>query len=148
MTNVGVPELTRRLDSLARGTARNPPSEAESRALAFLHAPSIAAAAALLSELRAMPSVRVHRPAILYSVLKALREAAPGTIPLAEAARRVRGRKPTIGPTFTQACSGKHSTAQGAGGRSSGSAEHREYECTAPVRSHDPRIDEAGGMQP
>ncbi len=27
MTNVGVPELTRRLDSLARGTARNPPSE-------------------------------------------------------------------------------------------------------------------------
>lgn len=97
MTNVGVPELTRRLDSLARGTARNPPSEAESRALAFLHAPSIAAAAALLSELRAMPSVRVHRPAILYSVLKALREAAPGTIPLAEAARRVREENRLLG---------------------------------------------------
>ncbi|WP_273649039.1 UvrD-helicase domain-containing protein [Pseudomonas aeruginosa] len=97
MTNVGVPELTRRLDSLARGTARNPPSEAESRALAFLHAPSSAAAAALLSELRAMPSVRVHRPAILYSVLKALREAAPGTIPLAEAARRVREENRLLG---------------------------------------------------
>lgn len=97
MTNVGVPELTRRLDSLARGTARNPPSEADGRALAFLHAPSIAAAAALLSELRAMPSVRVHRPAILYSVLKALREAAPGTIPLAEAARRVREENRLLG---------------------------------------------------
>lgn len=97
MTNVGALELTRRLDSLARGTARNPPSEAESQALAFLHAPSIAAAAALLSELRAMPSVRVHRPAILYSVLKALREAALGTIPLAEAARRVREENRLLG---------------------------------------------------
>ncbi len=44
-----------------------------------------------------MPSVRVHRPAILYSVLKALREAAPGTIPLAEAARRVREENRLLG---------------------------------------------------
>ena len=90
MTNVGVAELTRRLESLARGTARNPPSEAEISALAFRDAPSLAAAAALLSELRAMPNVRVHRPAILYGVLKALRDASPGTVPLPEAARRVR----------------------------------------------------------
>ncbi|WP_261793866.1 hypothetical protein [Pseudomonas oryzihabitans] len=90
MTNVGVPELTRRMDSLAIGTARNPPSEAESSALAFLRTPSIAAAATLLSELLGMPNVRVHRPAILYGVLKALRDAAPGVGPLAEAARRVR----------------------------------------------------------
>lgn len=52
MTNVGVPELTRRLESLQRGTARNPPNGAESRALAFVRAPSLIAASALLSELR------------------------------------------------------------------------------------------------
>ncbi|HBN8507719.1 AAA family ATPase [Pseudomonas aeruginosa] len=97
MTNVGVPELMRRLDSLVRGTARNPPSVAETCALAFQRTPSIATAASLLSELRAMPNVRVHRPAILYSVLKALRDAAPGTVPLAEAARRVREENRMLG---------------------------------------------------
>lgn len=44
-----------------------------------------------------MPNVRVHRPAILYSVLKALRDAAPGTVPLAEAARRVREENRMLG---------------------------------------------------
>jgi hypothetical protein len=97
MTNVGVAELTRRLDSLARGTARNPPTEAESRALAFGRTPSLAAAAAVLSELRALPSVRVYRPAILYGVLRALREASSGTVPLAEAARRVREENRLLG---------------------------------------------------
>jgi AAA domain len=97
MTNVGVAELTRRLESLARGTARNPPTEAESCALAFGRAPSHAAAAALLSELRARPNVRVHRPAIFYGVLKALREASAGPVPLAEAARRVREENRLLG---------------------------------------------------
>ena len=97
MTNVGVAELTRRLESLARGTARNPPSIAESSALAFQRAPSIAAAATLLSELREMPNVRVHRPAILYGVLKALRGATAGDVPLAEAARRVREENRLLG---------------------------------------------------
>ncbi len=97
MTNVGVPELTRRLDSLQRGTARNPPNAAESRALAFVRAPSLAAAAELLSELRALPNVRVHRPAILYGALKALRDASAGTVALAETARRVREENRLLG---------------------------------------------------
>lgn len=97
MTNVGVSELTRRLDSLARGTARNPPTDAESRVLAFEHAPSLAAAAALLSELHTLPNVRVHRPAIFYGVLKALRESSAGIISLAEAARRVREETRLLG---------------------------------------------------
>jgi len=97
MTNVGVAELTRRLESLAKGTARNPPNEAESCVLAFGHAPSLAAASALLSELRALPNVRVHRPAILYGVLKALREASSGAVPLPEAARRVREENRLMG---------------------------------------------------
>ncbi|MDX1751096.1 MAG: UvrD-helicase domain-containing protein [Methylophaga sp.] len=97
MTNVGVAELMRRLESLARGTARNPPTDAESRALEFRHAPSLVAAAALLSELLAMPNVRVHRPAILYGVLKALREASSGTVPLADAAKLVREENRLLG---------------------------------------------------
>lgn len=97
MTNVGVPEMTRRLDSLQRGTARNPPNAAESRALAFVHAPSLAGAAALLSELRAMPDVRAHRPAILYGALKALRDASAGNVTLAETAQRVREESRTLG---------------------------------------------------
>lgn len=97
MTNVGVPELTRRLESLQRGTARNPPNEAESRALAFVRAPSIAAATSLLSELRALPNVRVYRPAILYGLLRALRDASAGTLPLAETAKRVREENRLLG---------------------------------------------------
>jgi DNA helicase-2/ATP-dependent DNA helicase PcrA len=97
MANVGVAELSRRLESLARGTARNPPSTAEACALAFQHAPSLGAATALLLELRALPNVRVHRPAIFYGALKALREAASGTVSLAEAVRRVREENRLLG---------------------------------------------------
>lgn len=97
MTNLDVAELKRRLESLTRGTARNAPTDVESRALAFRQAPSLAAAAALLSALEALPKVRVHRPAILYGVLKTLREASAGTVPLAEAARRVREENRLLG---------------------------------------------------
>lgn len=97
MTNVGVPELARRLESLQRGTARNPPNEVESRAVAFRRAPSLAAATSLLSELRALPNVRVHRPAILYGALKALRDASAGTVALTETARRVREENRLLG---------------------------------------------------
>ncbi len=97
MTNVGVAELTRRLESLSRGTARNPPTEAESCALAFRQAPSLTTATALLSELRVLPNVRVHRPAILYGVLRALRDASSGAVSLEEAATRVREENRLLG---------------------------------------------------
>jgi len=44
-----------------------------------------------------MPNVRVHRPAILYGALKALREASSGTVPLADAAKRVREENRLLG---------------------------------------------------
>lgn len=97
MTNVSVAELTQRLGSLTQGTARNPPSSMESCALEFLRAPSITAAATLLSELREMPNVRLYRPVIFYSVLNALRGASAGSIPLAESARRVREENRMLG---------------------------------------------------
>lgn len=100
MTNVGTAEMTRRLESLARGTARNPPSAVEAYALAFQRAPSIAAAATLLSEMRYMPNVRIHRPAIFYGALKALQEASSGAVPLVEAVRRVREGNRLLGRTL------------------------------------------------
>jgi len=96
MTNVSVAELTQR-ESLAQGTARNPSSSVESCALELLRAPSITAAATLMSELREMPNVRLYRPVIFYSVLKALRGASAGNIPLAESARRVREENRMLG---------------------------------------------------
>lgn len=59
--------------------------------------PADAAAATLLSELREIPNVRVHRPAILYGVLKALRGASAGNVLLAEAARLVRDENRLLG---------------------------------------------------
>jgi len=97
MTHVGIPEMTRHLASLKRETARNPPTKAESCALEFERVPSLARAAALLSELRELPNVRVHRPAIFYGVLKALRQASVGIISLAEAGRRVREENRLLG---------------------------------------------------
>ncbi|MFL1484797.1 UvrD-helicase domain-containing protein [Marinobacter sp. LN3S78] len=97
MTNVGVTQLKQRLESLRRGTARNPPNDAERRALEFERAPSIAAAAVLLSELHGLPGVRVYRPSILYGVLRALREASAGNTPLVEAGLRVREENRLLG---------------------------------------------------
>jgi len=97
MTNVEEPKLKQRLNSLQRETARNPPNKAESCALAFMRAPSFAAAAALLSELHDQPNVHVYRPTIFYGALKALRGALASSVPLAEAARRVREENRLIG---------------------------------------------------
>lgn len=90
MTHLGVPDFLRRLEILRRGTNRTPPNDAERHALAFQAAPTHAAAATLLSDLRGLPDVRVYRPAILYGALKALRAAGPGVAALAEATKRVR----------------------------------------------------------
>lgn len=97
MTNVGVAQLKRRLESLTKGTARNPPNEAESHALAFERAPSLVAADKLLSELRALPNVRVYRPAILFGLLRAFQIASSGNISLEEAALRVREESRLLG---------------------------------------------------
>lgn len=47
MTNLGIPEFTRRIDTLTRGTARNPASPCENAAMVFERAPSYAGAADL-----------------------------------------------------------------------------------------------------
>ena len=97
MTNVGVAKMNQRLDSLSRGTAKKPPNEAERLALEFGRAPSLGTAIGILSALRTQPNVLVYRPAILFGVLKALREASLGNVPLAESARRVREENRFLG---------------------------------------------------
>ncbi len=72
MTNVGVPDLLRRVDILERGTARRDPSEVERAALAFKAACSPAAAVNLLVEISKEGGVRTHRPAVLRAGIKAL----------------------------------------------------------------------------
>ena len=90
MTNVGVPEFIRRIQSLARGTARSAPSEAEVAALAFVAAPSYDAALKLLTKISKSTDVRVFRPEVLHSCQKSLRLASQGAVSFSEATVRAR----------------------------------------------------------
>jgi hypothetical protein len=98
MTNVGVPAMLQRLQTLRAGRARNPPTEAEHVALRFAENPTYAGAADLLEAINAQGGVRTHRPAILrgaYDMLKACR-GTEGISPAAAAAA-VRERSRLIG---------------------------------------------------
>ena len=72
MRNVGAADLVRRVQSLIRGTARNPPTDVEAIALAFARAPSHRAAVDLLVEINKEAGVSAHRPAVLRACIKAL----------------------------------------------------------------------------
>jgi AAA domain len=72
MTNVGAADLVQRVQSLTRGTARNPPTDVEKIALAFDRAPSHRAAVDLLVEIGKQGGVRAHRPSVFRSCIKAL----------------------------------------------------------------------------
>jgi DNA helicase-2/ATP-dependent DNA helicase PcrA len=94
MTNVGAAELVRRLDSLLRGTARNPPTAAETALLALIRAPGYAAALQAVIAVREQPNVRVYRPEVLNAFINALRMAQQGAQTFYEAAlaEREQGR--------------------------------------------------------
>ena len=72
MTNVGAAKLVRRVQSLMRGTARNPPTIVEQDALEFVHVHSFCAAVNLLVEIGKEGGVRTHRPTVLRACIKAL----------------------------------------------------------------------------
>ncbi len=98
MTNVGAADLLRRVQSLQRGTARNPPTDVENAALAFARAPSHRRAAELLAEIGKEAGVRTHRPAVLRNCIKAL-QLCDGTegLSFADAAVRMREQNRLIG---------------------------------------------------
>jgi DNA helicase-2/ATP-dependent DNA helicase PcrA len=72
MRNVGAADLMRRVQSLSRGTARNPPTDVEATALSFLRAPSHRSAVDVLIEIGKEAGVTAHRPAVLRACIKAL----------------------------------------------------------------------------
>jgi DNA helicase-2/ATP-dependent DNA helicase PcrA len=72
MRNVGAADLMRRVQSLSRGTARNPPTDVEAMALSFLRAPSHRSAVDVLIEIGKEAGVTAHRPAVLRACIKAL----------------------------------------------------------------------------
>lgn len=90
MTNLGAADVRRRIESLQRGTARNPPTPIEAAALEFVAVPTYAKAASLLEGWLAVPDVRSHRPAILYAAIKALKLAATGRCDLQQSVIRTR----------------------------------------------------------
>ncbi len=72
MRNVGAADLVKRVQSLMRGTARNPPSTVETVAISFMRAPSYSAAVDVLVEMGKEGGVSTHRPAVLRACIKAL----------------------------------------------------------------------------
>ncbi|MEQ8697935.1 MAG: AAA family ATPase [Bauldia litoralis] len=73
MRNVGAADLVRRVQSLTRGTARNPPTDVESKALSFVCAPSHRAAVEVLVEIGKQGGVSAHRPAVLRACIEAFK---------------------------------------------------------------------------
>lgn len=72
MTNVGAANLIERVKSLIKGTAKNPPSDVEGAALAYVRDRSFAKAVDLLVEISAEAGVREHRPAVLRACIRAM----------------------------------------------------------------------------
>jgi UvrD/REP helicase N-terminal domain len=98
MTNVGAPDLVRRVRSLLRGSARNPPTDVEHRAVAFVKAPSYTAAVDLLVEISKQGGVHTHRPAVLRACIKAFQLCGgPNAPSFDEAAIRMREQNRMIG---------------------------------------------------
>jgi hypothetical protein len=97
MTNCGIAELNRRLDTLTRGTARTPASPIEAAALTFASNASYAAGMELLCAMRDGADVRLFRPYIFFAALAALRSAAHGGVSLLEAFSHVREEGRLVG---------------------------------------------------
>jgi hypothetical protein len=90
LTHASARDMLQRLDTLAAGRARKPASSAEVAALEFRAVPTHEGAARVLSEIHEQPHVRVVRPAMLFSAIKALRRAATSNKSFLEAAIAVR----------------------------------------------------------
>jgi DNA helicase-2/ATP-dependent DNA helicase PcrA len=83
---------------LARGTARNPPTNVEEIALAFGRAPSHRTAIDVLVEIGKQGGVRTHRPSILRGCIKALQLCdGPDGLSFHDAAIRMREQNRLIG---------------------------------------------------
>ncbi len=96
MTGVGAADLLQRVQSLTKGTARNPPTDVERTALAFLQARTHSAALDLLVEIGKEGGVRAHRPGVLRACIKSL-QLCDGSLSFHEATIRMREQNRLIG---------------------------------------------------
>lgn len=92
MTGVGAAALLNRVQVLQRGRPRNPPTLAETAAVTFANAPSLAEALKLLQVLQAQAGTYAFRPELLRGCLSALQAAATGKSTLLAAAIQARER--------------------------------------------------------
>lgn len=86
MTNIGAPELIRRVRSLRSGTARNPANSAEQALISLANTPSFSSALYALSQLSEQEGVRVYRPELFHSCISAMQIASGGSTSLLDAA--------------------------------------------------------------
>lgn len=97
MTNVGAAELQRRVASLSKGTARNPPNPVEQALLDFANVPNLSKAMDALIQIQHGPGVRVYRPEILRSCVAAMQRATQEHCSFHEATERERERRRHLG---------------------------------------------------
>ena len=116
MTNVGAADLVRRVQSLTRGTARNPPTDVEGQP----HCPSfelhhIAPPSTCWSKSARRVASATHRPAVLRACIKAL-QLCGGTDGLSfhDAAIRMREQNRLVGQASAEARRRQHAAAEGA----------------------------------
>jgi AAA domain len=102
MTNLGPAELLRRVETLAKGTARKEASAEETAALAFQSTPSFATALEALRTFEYAPNVRVFRPEVLDVCQTALQSAARAECSFQEAVVRARERNRHLGRPATR----------------------------------------------
>lgn len=102
MTNLGVAELQRRVETLAKGTARKEATTAEAAAIAFKSAPSFRTSLEALQAFADTSGVRVYRPEVLHVCKSAMQTAATGECSFYEAVVRARERNRHLGRPMTR----------------------------------------------
>ncbi|MGM3412080.1 ATP-dependent helicase [Ralstonia holmesii] len=90
MTGVGATDFLRRVQTIRQGRARNAPTAAELSAVAFVDAPSLSAAQAVLNSLSEQQGGRVYRPEVLRCCVAAMQTAASGSSTFQAAAVQMR----------------------------------------------------------
>nr|WP_079218469.1 UvrD-helicase domain-containing protein [Herbaspirillum robiniae] len=97
MTQVGPANFLGRVQSIQNNRQVNPPTPAESLAVAYERAPSLRIAIELLQALSTQHRCRVFRPDVLRCCLRAMQASANGAISFQDAAIRERERHRQIG---------------------------------------------------
>lgn len=97
MTRVGAANFLTRVETIRQGRARTAPTPAETAAVAFVAAPSMAGALELLQQLEDQAHARVFRPEMLHCCRTAMRTAGTGGVPLLDAALQARERNRRVG---------------------------------------------------